>query len=169
MGEWLRSLRLGHHLQAFLDNGYDDLEVCKQIGDPDLDAIGVQCPRDRDAVLEAVRVLREQGGSTVYFVLEEPRPRDDGASYGDYFYQPPLDISSASPRRDAGEDAKSVYPKLQLMAIVKDRLAQDNVDISKEPYTNKVRSRQQIASRCTCRLRVSIQYSVFETGMEWMS
>ena len=138
MGEWLRSLDLGHHLQAFLDNGYDDLEVCKQIGDPDLDAIGVLCPLDRDAVLEAVKVLRLQRESSVYFVLEEPHPRDDGGSYGDYFYQPPFDIVAAPSRQDGAKDTKLVYPKLQLMAIVRDRLAQDNVDISKDPYTNKV-------------------------------
>ena len=39
--EWLRSLGLLNYVQAFIDNGYDDLDICKQIGDEDLDAIGV--------------------------------------------------------------------------------------------------------------------------------
>ena len=45
----------------FLDNGYDDLETVKQIGTEDLDAIGVTNKHHRAFVLDAVRVLREQG------------------------------------------------------------------------------------------------------------
>ncbi|EFB18670.1 hypothetical protein PANDA_017458 [Ailuropoda melanoleuca] len=41
--EWLKALQLPQYAESFVDNGYDDLEVCKQIGDPDLDAIGVSC------------------------------------------------------------------------------------------------------------------------------
>lgn len=70
--DWLRSLYLVHYTQAFLDNGYDDLEICKQIGEPDLDAIGVHKPEHRYRILEAVRILREQGGTAVYFTLENP-------------------------------------------------------------------------------------------------
>ena len=28
---WLTSLNLAVHHQTFLDNGYDDLEICKQV------------------------------------------------------------------------------------------------------------------------------------------
>lgn len=70
--DWLRSLNLVHYTQAFLDNGYDDLEICKQIGDPDLDAIGVFKQEHRQRILDAVRILREQGGTAVYFTLEKP-------------------------------------------------------------------------------------------------
>ncbi|XP_005883872.1 PREDICTED: sterile alpha motif domain-containing protein 5 [Myotis brandtii] len=35
--EWLKALQLPQYAESFVDNGYDDLEVCKQIGDPDLD------------------------------------------------------------------------------------------------------------------------------------
>ena len=69
--DWLRSLNLVHYTQAFIDNGYDDLEVCKQIGEEDLDAIDVRKPSHRDKLLEAVQVLREEGGTAVYFTLEE--------------------------------------------------------------------------------------------------
>ena len=47
--------------QEFLDNGYDDLETVKQIGTEDLDAIGVVNQHHRAFILDAVRVLREQG------------------------------------------------------------------------------------------------------------
>ena len=60
IAEWLRPLSLIHYTEAFLDNGYDDLEVCKQIGEPDLDAIGVVDPAHREEILKAVRVLHEQ-------------------------------------------------------------------------------------------------------------
>lgn len=67
--EWLTFLRLGNYAPAFLDNGYDELEVVKQIGPPDLDAIGVLCVDHRSFLLDAVRVLREQGAAWVYLLL----------------------------------------------------------------------------------------------------
>ncbi|ELT91355.1 hypothetical protein CAPTEDRAFT_29507, partial [Capitella teleta] len=70
--DWLRSLNLVRYYQDFIDNGYDDLEVCKQIGHPDLDAIGVKNFAHRQIVLNAVTKLREQGGAHVYFTLENP-------------------------------------------------------------------------------------------------
>lgn len=69
--EWLRSLHLGQYAESFLDNGYDDLEICKQVGDPDLDAIGVFNPVHRNRLLSSVRTLREEGAASVYFTLEE--------------------------------------------------------------------------------------------------
>lgn len=53
--EWLRSLQLQQYADSFLDNGYDDLEICKQVGDPDLDAIGVLNPQHRQVLLQSVR------------------------------------------------------------------------------------------------------------------
>ena len=54
-----------------MDNGYDDLETVKQIGPDDLDAIGVASLHDRAFILDAVRVLREQGATWVYLLLGE--------------------------------------------------------------------------------------------------
>ncbi|XP_049775229.1 arf-GAP with Rho-GAP domain, ANK repeat and PH domain-containing protein 3-like [Schistocerca cancellata] len=71
---WLRSLHLGQYAESFLDNGYDDLEICKQVGDPDLDAIGVLEPGHRALLLRSVRRLREHGAASVYFTLEEGPP-----------------------------------------------------------------------------------------------
>ncbi|CAL4064903.1 unnamed protein product [Meganyctiphanes norvegica] len=69
--EWLKSLSLDQYSESFLDNGYDDLEICKQIGPPDLDAIGVVNPGHRGALLSAVLLLREEGAASVYFAVEE--------------------------------------------------------------------------------------------------
>lgn len=71
VAEWLRSLHLGQYADSFIDNGYDDLEICKQVGDPDLDAIGVFNPVHRSRLLQSVRTLREEGAASVYFSLEE--------------------------------------------------------------------------------------------------
>ncbi|XP_076445831.1 uncharacterized protein LOC143283476 [Babylonia areolata] len=76
--DWLRSLNLAEYTQAFIDNGYDDLEVCKQIGEEDLDAIKVDKQTHRDKLLRAVQVLREEGGTAVYFTLEETDDVDSG-------------------------------------------------------------------------------------------
>jgi len=43
----------------------------RQIGEDDLDAIDVRKPSHREALLKAVQVLREEGGTAVYFTLEE--------------------------------------------------------------------------------------------------
>jgi hypothetical protein len=59
--EWLCFLQLSHYAPAFIDNGYDELEVVKQIGPADLDALGVVSVHHRAFLLDAVRVLREQG------------------------------------------------------------------------------------------------------------
>lgn len=67
--EWLRALGLSQYAESFLDNGYDDLEICKQVGDPDLDAIGVTTPQHRHKLLKSVRQLRENGAASVYFML----------------------------------------------------------------------------------------------------
>ena len=67
--EWLSFLQLLHYAAAFLDNGYDDLETVKQVGPADLDAVGVVSVHHRAFLLDAVRVLREQGAAWVYLLL----------------------------------------------------------------------------------------------------
>ena len=67
--EWLNFLQLGHYASAFIDNGYDDLETVKRVGPEDLDAIGVVSVHHRAFLLDAVRVLREQGAAWVYLIL----------------------------------------------------------------------------------------------------
>jgi len=67
--EWLDFLQLGDYSRGFVDNGYDDLETVKQIGPEDLDAIGVLSLHHRSFILDAVRVLREQGAAWVYLLL----------------------------------------------------------------------------------------------------
>ena len=58
---WLHFLQMEMYSQEFVDNGYDDLETVKRIGAEDLDAIGVTAPSHRAFLLDAVKVLREQG------------------------------------------------------------------------------------------------------------
>ncbi|XP_017140625.1 uncharacterized protein LOC108154760 isoform X2 [Drosophila miranda] len=70
--EWLRALGLAQYAESFLDNGYDDLEICKQVGDPDLDAIGVENQSHRHKLLKSIRSLREKGAASVYFMLNDP-------------------------------------------------------------------------------------------------
>ncbi|KAK2892078.1 hypothetical protein Q8A73_017743 [Channa argus] len=71
--EWLSKLHLAQYVESFIDNGYDDLEVCKQIGEPDLDAIGVHIQYHRHRLLTAVHRLNEEDKSKAhgyYFTLE---------------------------------------------------------------------------------------------------
>ncbi len=67
--EWLTFLQLSNYCSAFIDNGYDEMEVVKQIGPADLDALGIVNIAHRSLLLEAVRVLKEQGAAWVYLLL----------------------------------------------------------------------------------------------------
>ncbi|XP_004856961.1 sterile alpha motif domain-containing protein 5 [Heterocephalus glaber] len=144
--EWLKALQLPQYAESFVDNGYDDLEVCKQIGDPDLDAIGVLAPAHRRRVLEAVRRLREQDAAAagLYFTLEpqSASPVDSvpagrrgepccGASQG----------TRGDPRAQttAPRSRELVsYPKLKLKIMIRDKLVRDGIHLSKPPYSRKV-------------------------------
>ena len=71
---WLQSLGQQQYTKAFIDNGYDDLEICKQIGYSDLDAIGVKTSSHRIAIYNGVELLRRHGDSNkpLYYLLENP-------------------------------------------------------------------------------------------------
>ncbi|CAB4065353.1 unnamed protein product [Lepeophtheirus salmonis] len=67
--------------QDFLDNGYDDMETVKQIGNEDLDAIGVSTSSHRAFLLDAVRVVKEQGAVWVYLLQQD---RVSGSAHHPY-------------------------------------------------------------------------------------
>ena len=139
--EWLRSLNLVHYTQAFIDNGYDDLEICKQIGEPDLDAIGVLKPSHRKEILNAVTTLKEEGGTAVYFTLEESALHQNG--YEDYVSREKIQIYTDQPppqspvldEYEEGRRALITYPRLQLKRMLKERLAKNNINLLEPPYT----------------------------------
>lgn len=115
--EWLKALGLSQYSSGFLDNGYDDLEICKQIGDPDLDAIGVQHPSHRQKLLRSVRLLREKGAASVYFQINDPN-----SMYSD------LD----------GLERDDSPLLMELESIVMDQLDADGVCLTAHPYSTPV-------------------------------
>lgn len=156
---WLRSVNLVQYTQAFMDNGYDDLEVCKQIGEADLDAIGVPRDKHREQLLRAVKVLREEGGAAVYFTLEEcdtcqsGDETEAGECNDDELCRGSRVLVGSSPKGEAvctdgatyrldaydmGKTTLVTYPKVQLKLILRDKLVEDSIDLSGPPYTNPV-------------------------------
>lgn len=156
--EWLKALQLPQYAESFVDNGYDDLEVCKQIGDPDLDAIGVLAPAHRRRILEAVCRLREQDAAAagLYFTLEpQPLPAPPGP--------PAVTLSTGRRGEPCGGPAKGThgdprgqttaprsrelvsYPKLKLKIMIRDKLVRDGIHLSKPPYSRKVRGAARVA------------------------
>ena len=75
---WLHFLQMHQYYQEFIDNGYDDLETAKKIGLEDLDAIGVEDQHHKIFLLDAVRVLREQGAAWVYLLESSQTLTDSG-------------------------------------------------------------------------------------------
>lgn len=114
--DWLRSLGLITYTEAFIDNGYDELDICKEIGEEDLDAIGVANSRDRTDILNSVARLK-QSGTAVYFVLE-------AGDTGNYL--PP----QVQPRER--------YDKLKLKMLLHEKLAAQKISLADSPYTNPV-------------------------------
>ncbi|XP_069681270.1 sterile alpha motif domain-containing protein 5-like [Periplaneta americana] len=169
--EWLRSLHLGQYAESFIDNGYDDLEICKQVGDPDLDAIGVFNPSHRNRLLQSVRTLREEGAASVYFTLEETAAihedcqcdsssaRSSRTSSGhqgssDKEQQQQQGVQRCSPASSSADSAQELgkyldeyeegkaelvkIPRLQLKLLLKDKLGQDGIRLSCQPYSTSV-------------------------------
>ncbi|KAM9240975.1 SAM and SH3 domain-containing protein 1 isoform 2-T2 [Leptosomus discolor] len=153
--EWLKTLQLPQYAESFVDNGYDDLEVCKQIGDPDLDAIGVAVPHHRRRIHEAVRRLKEadERAAGLYFTLEPPPPPPPPP-------RPAPPAPGRCPRRAAGQEGArrgapprhrpggrrgaaggggglAAYPRLKLKIMIRDKLIRDGINLSKPPYSNK--------------------------------
>ncbi|XP_030756991.1 uncharacterized protein LOC115882873 isoform X2 [Sitophilus oryzae] len=166
--EWLKSLRLGQYSESFIDNGYDDLEICKQIGDPDLDAIGVFNPSHRARLLQSVRTLREEGAASVYFSLEEAekanqeddtntiqnfltssannsdvdRHSNSSKASGDKTVPsaPPPCTEEVAKYLDEYEEGKAELvkiPRMQLKVLLKEKLMQDGVKLSFQPYSTQ--------------------------------
>ncbi|CAH7314857.1 Samd5 [Phodopus roborovskii] len=155
--EWLKALQLPQYAESFVDNGYDDLEVCKQIGDPDLDAIGVLAPAHRRRILEAVCRLREQDAAAagLYFTLEPqpvpPAPQVDAVPPGRR--GEPCGSSAQGTRGDPRGQASAPrsrelvsYPKLKLKIMIRDKLVRDGIHLSKPPYSRKTTASQAYGS-----------------------
>lgn len=148
--EWLSKLHLAHYVESFIDNGYDDLEVCKQIGEPDLDAIGVHIEYHRQRLLAAVQKLREEDSRKApgyYFTLEPLHPsfcthwnREDARrrsrSQGRGQHQPSCPGNHNLRVTDCNDFV--TYPKLKLKVLIRDKLAKDGIDLGEAPYTFKV-------------------------------
>ncbi|XP_063994894.1 SAM and SH3 domain-containing protein 1-like isoform X3 [Diachasmimorpha longicaudata] len=155
--EWLRSLHLGQYSESFIDNGYDDLEICKQIGDPDLDAIGVFNQNHRVRLLQSVKTLREEGAASVYFTLEETNDclcdNVSSKSSRTSSERPPSDKEAqrASPTAssssggqeltkfaDEYEEGKAELvriPRMQLKILIQEKLRHDGIRLACQPYT----------------------------------
>ncbi|XP_077408517.1 SAM and SH3 domain-containing protein 1a isoform X2 [Vanacampus margaritifer] len=154
--EWLKTLQLAQYVEAFVDNGYDDLEVCKQIGDPDLDAIGVYVAHHRHRIHDAVRRLKEEArdaASGLYFTLEPMPPSADvytGHMVDQYeskmrasksWNEPARGVAYLGAHRNLtlGNSRREVviYPKLKLKIMIRDKLIRDGINLARAPYSNK--------------------------------
>ena len=150
--EWLRSLHLGQYSESFIDNGYDDLEICKQIG--------VFNQTHRARLLQSVKTLREEGAASVYFTLEESndclcdnvsskssrtsseRPLSDKEAQR---ASPTASSSSGGQEltkfADEYEEGKAELvriPRMQLRMLLQEKLRHDGIRLACQPYTTPV-------------------------------
>lgn len=153
--EWLSKLNLAQYVESFIDNGYDDLEVCKQIGEPDLDAIGVHIEYHRHRLLAAVQKLKDEDrrkAAGYYFTLEpldpfscnhssHPKREDDFRPLRSHSRSRGVHQASCPGNHDLRlSDCNDfvTYPKLKLKVLIRDKLAKDGINLGQAPYTYKV-------------------------------
>ncbi|XP_043961840.1 SAM and SH3 domain-containing protein 1a isoform X4 [Gambusia affinis] len=157
--EWLKTLQLSQYVESFVDNGYDDLEVCKQIGEPDLDAIGVYIPHHRQRIHDAVRRLKEEAKETasgLYFTLEPMPPATEIYTGHTVEHESKLRGSRSWTEPNSDRIGRNggymgaqrnltlgnrrelvIYPKLKLKIMIRDRLIRDGINLARPPYSNK--------------------------------
>ncbi|XP_023203101.1 SAM and SH3 domain-containing protein 1 isoform X6 [Xiphophorus maculatus] len=157
--EWLKTLQLSQYVESFVDNGYDDLEVCKQIGEPDLDAIGVYIPHHRQRIHDAVRRLKEEAKDTasgLYFTLEPMPPATEIYTGHTVEHESKLRGSRSWTEPNSDRIGRNggymgaqrnltlgnrrelvMYPKLKLKIMIRDRLIRDGINLARPPYSNK--------------------------------
>ncbi|KAM9341568.1 SAM and SH3 domain-containing protein 1 [Symphorus nematophorus] len=152
--EWLSKLHLAQYVESFIDNGYDDLEVCKQIGEPDLDAIGVHIEYHRHRLLKAVQTLKDEDKRKApgyYFTLEPLDPstcnrssisnrEDDIRTLGSHLHTTRIHQASCPGNHNLRiSDCNDfvTYPKLKLKVLIRDKLAKDGINLGEAPYTFK--------------------------------
>ena len=71
--QWLSSLGLREYTQVFIDNGYDDFELCKNLKESDLDLMGITVPVVKAEILNSTSALtqiKSPNASHVYFTVE---------------------------------------------------------------------------------------------------
>ncbi|KAH8335633.1 hypothetical protein KR074_007404 [Drosophila pseudoananassae] len=116
--EWLRTIGMGQYGESFLENGYDELEICKQIGEIDLDAIGVETPSHRGKLLKNVRMLREKGAAIVYVLINDPKA-----------------VSLSSSNEILASDCDTPVTMKELEAVMKRHLEADGIRLTAHPYS----------------------------------
>ncbi|KAF2903231.1 hypothetical protein ILUMI_02954 [Ignelater luminosus] len=147
VNEWLKSLHLGQYSESFIENGYDDLEICKQVGDPDLDAIGVFDPDHRNAILKSVQDLRVEGAVAVYLNIGYIRDEydevvciaensDDPRFYS--FVNSHQELIRFTNDYEESKPELVRIPQMRLHMMLSEKLAQDNIRLSCLPYTTLV-------------------------------
>ncbi|CAH2233868.1 jg18652 [Pararge aegeria aegeria] len=158
--EWLRSLHLGQYSESFIDNGYDDLEICKQVAEPDLDAIGVLNPAHRQRLLHSVRILREEGAAAVYFTLEEAAAARDSCRCEEETRKEQATVAIEPAKyADEYEEGKAELvkiPRIQLKRLLRERLAQDGIRLSLQPYSTTVSVHYKWQWHCFYRLQLLV-------------
>ncbi|XP_035206756.1 uncharacterized protein LOC118181679 isoform X2 [Stegodyphus dumicola] len=137
VSEWLRAMHLGQYADSFIDNGYDDLEICKQIGEPDLDAIGVTNGAHREIIRRAVRRLIEEGGTSVYFTLEEQHNYQNNTQSSSDDYE---NCGGATTFAAVASCSSSPLPSQRRPAFFRHQSVPSNVRGSKSGYHHHHRS-----------------------------
>ncbi|XP_075242739.1 uncharacterized protein LOC142337419 [Convolutriloba macropyga] len=77
--QWLSSIGFKQYTQLFIDNGYDDFELCKHLKENDLDLMGITIPIVKAEILSSVNNLKDAPNAAhVYFSMDPNYWQADG-------------------------------------------------------------------------------------------
>ena len=120
--QWLSSLGFKQYTQLFIDNGYDDFELCKQLRENDLDLMGITIPIVKGEILSSVNSLKHaENAPHVYFSMDPNYWQTDGSINSASTFKSCLQEQKVSVAIQESDDSADVYK------IVLSELANDGV------------------------------------------
>ena len=108
---WLRFLNIEEYTEQFIENGYDDLETVKLMGEEDLKAIGIDNQKDEEMILLSVKILREQGAAWVYLLLGDEEEAPGTSSSGKMSTSEDEGFSFSSSGKDSSVNEDFLTPR----------------------------------------------------------
>ena len=137
--QWLSSLGFKQYTQLFIDNGYNDFELCKQLRENDLDLMGITIPIVKAEILSSVNSLKHaENAAHVYFSMDPNYWQTDGSINSASTFKSCLQEQNVSVAIQKSDDSADVYN------IVLRELANDGVTPAKLllifPVTLKAKS-----------------------------
>jgi len=148
--EWLEKAGMGRYAQSFLDNGYDTPDLCANLKDEDLDAVGVVSKQHRSKIFAQAKILLEVEAATSSQANDSYNNNNVSTSPPSIYSEPwtggsrqngvaiqateATDSHSAVIRKVSGEKKKGTMPPVKMKRQIKQKRAPTSSSLPPAPY-----------------------------------